>query len=290
MKAKHLIYMLSLLLIMECVLGYSIASHSASFDVVGNKVMATHALEFDGAVTDVFVLALPAHEKLELYLDDKAAEPFFDGNELSLELVSVKSLTLKYETSEYLDGSSFLLDMVLPADTSVLEMELRLPEGLVLMEPLKEDDARAGSIYPKPDKATTDGKNMIFSWEWKDLAKGHEIPIYVRYKKSTGLMGYALPVVAVIIIFGAVVSMLLFLKKPKSITSKENTITHLKEEEEAIVNILKQRDEHMCEQGTLRVITGMPKASLSRLLKELEDRKVVYREKRGKKNLVFLRE
>jgi uncharacterized membrane protein len=40
----------------------------------------------------------------------------------------------------------------------------------------------------------------------------------------------------------------------------------------------------------LRVITGFSKAKLSGLLKELEERNVVYKEKRGKKNLVFLRE
>jgi len=63
---------------------------------------------------------------------------------------------------------------------------------------------------------------------------------------------------------------------------------YLKEEEKQIVNVLKER-EGSCEQGTLRVVTGMPKSSLSRILKELEDRNIIYKEKRGKKNLVFLR-
>lgn len=63
---------------------------------------------------------------------------------------------------------------------------------------------------------------------------------------------------------------------------------HLKENEKIIINILKQRN-GQAEQGTLRVISGFPKASLSRILKELEERKVVYKEKRGKKNIVFLK-
>jgi len=33
----------------------------------------------------------------------------------------------------------------------------------------------------------------------------------------------------------------------------------------------------------------MPKASLSRLLMELEARNVIYKEKKGKKNVVFLK-
>lgn len=288
MKAKHLLYIFSLVLILQPVLGYSIASYNTSFDIIDNKVMATLSFEFEEEVSDVFIIALPAkYEKLEVYLDDKSVEPSFDDNTLSLNLESIKSLTLKYETSEYLDKSSFLLDMVLPHDTSNLEIKLILPEGFVLREQLEEDDVQAGSIYPKPDKATTDGRSMIFLWRWENLGKGHEIPVYVRYKKSAGLMSYALPVILSLLLLALI---LVLLKKSRSTSDKEKLTKHLKEDEEVVVSILRQREDHMCEQGTLRVITGMPKASLSRLLKELEDRKVIYKEKRGKKNLVFLRD
>ena len=64
---------------------------------------------------------------------------------------------------------------------------------------------------------------------------------------------------------------------------------YLKDEERQIVNVLRQR-EGSCEQGTLRVVTGMPKSTLSRILKELEDRNIIHKEKRGKKNIVFLRQ
>ena len=63
---------------------------------------------------------------------------------------------------------------------------------------------------------------------------------------------------------------------------------HLKEEEKQVVNILRQR-EGRAEQGTLRVVSGLPKSTLSRILKELEERNIIYKEKRGKKNMVFLR-
>jgi uncharacterized membrane protein len=55
------------------------------------------------------------------------------------------------------------------------------------------------------------------------------------------------------------------------------------------VTILRER-EGKCEQGTLRVITGFSKAKLSGLLKELDERRIVHKEKRGKKNLVFLKD
>ena len=74
-------------------------------------------------------------------------------------------------------------------------------------------------------------------------------------------------------------------KKSKKVADIE---THLKSDEAQIIRILK-RKEGNCEQGTLRVITGFSKAKLSGLLKELQARNVIHKEKRGKKNLVFLK-
>ncbi|MFC1691725.1 helix-turn-helix transcriptional regulator [Nanoarchaeota archaeon] len=64
---------------------------------------------------------------------------------------------------------------------------------------------------------------------------------------------------------------------------------HLKEDELIIVRLLKMRD-GMCEQGTLRVVSGFSKATLSRILSEMESRGYVHKELRGKKNMVYLRD
>jgi len=62
---------------------------------------------------------------------------------------------------------------------------------------------------------------------------------------------------------------------------------HLKEEERVIVRLLRQR-EGRCEQGTLCIVSGLSKATLSRLLTELEMRGIVRKERQGKKNMVYL--
>lgn len=63
---------------------------------------------------------------------------------------------------------------------------------------------------------------------------------------------------------------------------------HLKEDEKTILNILKMKH-GQCSQGTLRVVTGFPKATLSRVLMEMEVRGLIYKEKSGKKNMVYLK-
>ena len=55
-----------------------------------------------------------------------------------------------------------------------------------------------------------------------------------------------------------------------------------------VARVLKLK-EGSCEQGTLRIATGFSKAKLSRLLMEMEERHIIYKEQRGKKNVIFLR-
>ncbi|MBU0536755.1 MAG: hypothetical protein KKE20_07340 [Nanoarchaeota archaeon] len=63
---------------------------------------------------------------------------------------------------------------------------------------------------------------------------------------------------------------------------------YLKEDEKTVVNILRQRG-GVVSQATLRIAGNFSKATLSRLLKELEQRNVIKKEQRGKKNLVILK-
>ena len=63
---------------------------------------------------------------------------------------------------------------------------------------------------------------------------------------------------------------------------------YLKEDEKIVVNILRQRG-GVTSQSTLRIAGNFSKATLSRLLKELEQRNIIKKEQRGKKNLVILK-
>ena len=70
---------------------------------------------------------------------------------------------------------------------------------------------------------------------------------------------------------------------------REVVVGHLKDDEKQIIEILKQRD-GVCEQGTLKVITDFSKAKLSELLSELENRRIIIKKKKGRKNLIILAE
>ncbi len=68
----------------------------------------------------------------------------------------------------------------------------------------------------------------------------------------------------------------------------ENVDRYLKEDERIIINVLRMKH-NSCTQATLRVVTDFSKARLSRLLSELEERGVIYKEQSGRKNLITLK-
>ena len=146
--------------------------------------------------------------------------------------------------------------------------------------------------YITKKQRVTHEKAVIYAGKKTDAKPGDEAPILIMYKTRNRYL------VPGIIIAAAVIFSLypLFIRKPKkrkkqkknSNNKEPKMLKHLKDDEQQIVRILKQR-KGSCEQGTLRVVTGFSKASLSRLISELESRKIVYKEKRGKKNLIFLK-
>ena len=64
---------------------------------------------------------------------------------------------------------------------------------------------------------------------------------------------------------------------------------HLKEDEQVIINILRMK-QGSCTQATIRVISDFSKARLSRILSELEARGFIYKQAKGRKNIITLRD
>jgi len=202
--------------------------------------------------------------------------------------VSGRDIKLVYLTKQFIDKNNFLIELTFPDKIKNLSVTLNVPSYMELAKPLEQKTLASNAIFPKASSITTDGQRIIISWERNNLEKNDSISFLVMLKKKPdySYIAYILAAVVIILVIYIV------LRKPKTkVIVKTRTAKieeHLKEDEEQIVKILKSR-EGQCEQGTLRVVTGFSKAKLSGLLKELEDRKIIYKEKRGKKNIVFLK-
>jgi len=305
--SKILLPILLFLLVACSVSALEIESQNYEFQIVGNTVHTSHEIMLGGSLTGAFDMPLPEDaEAISLYVDNKLVE-----YSNALNLASVKKIRINYLTSDLLDKGNFLASIPGNYNTNTLSVKLVLEEGASIMKE-KSDGVKSPSIFPEPSDITSDGQSIILVWEKQNFEQEDGFPIYVRIKQEKTYIPEIIALIALIVFIVIIVKTKAwekYLKKPKQKKEKQEPkkddvepkkesehktekaheiLEHLKEDEQQIVRVLKDR-EGSCEQGTLRVVTSFSKAHLSRLLMELEARKVIYKEKRGKKNLVFLK-
>lgn len=266
---------------------------STNFFIEYNKVLVDTNINFEDPVNGTLMFTLPLDARaITAHIDGGKIDPDLELNVLRIKLYNNKHLRFQYISNTFLERKTFLANVRIPLDTNLLEIRLSLPENSVLERAIHNADVSSPSIFPKPTRLETNGRVIDAVWIAKDVKKGKEFPFMAGYIFPGRTTRNVLIVISIILILALVLNF--FYKKSNApviqkITHPFNIEKHLKEDEEQIVNILNKK-EGSCEQGTLRVITGFSKAKLSGLLKELEERKIIHKEKRGKKNVVFLKE
>jgi len=270
---------------------YSIENLKSDFFVFEKNLVVETKINFSENLTELEWPVPEDAEAISVYINENKVNFTKVNNKLNINVNIHDNFKISYITSEFIDNENFLINFIAPADIQELEFSLILPEGATLSKPIKEDTITTGSIYPKPTSTTTDGTSLIFVWQKSDVKKNDEFAIFASYRLQRNYAFVALILLALLVVaILSVISIYRMKQKVKEKIIREDLVEkHLKEDEEIIVNVLKRRENRACEQGTLRIITGFSKATLSRLLKELEDRRVIHKEKRGKKNIIFLK-
>lgn len=274
----------------------AIESFELDFTIVYGKVYVEQRLVFERQSN--YTIKLPEDAKeVELALDGRKSE--LPGR---LATVTARAVELSYLTKDYLERQNFVIDLAVPQETARLAVRLVLPEDAKLAKLIDPATLASAAVAPRPDKLESDGRSLILSWERTELKPGEGLTFFVAYRERARWPIYALLAAVIVVFCLAVVIGYLVLRKPKrrakpvAKPKKERVERvkldelerYLKPAEAQIVRILKQR-EGAVEQGTLRIITGFSKAKLSGLLMELEARNIIHKEKRGKKNLIFLK-
>lgn len=240
-------------------------------------------------------------------------------NEIENNLLPYNKLEYEFVSRNLIEDNEFFMIIDSNYYFTRLKIIYALPEGAVL-----SSQANHGiPIFPKPEKYETDGRIIKAIWEYENVGKDDELAYYVAFENPAYsnffFVSWILPIGLLILVIGLIIFGFINwgkkrkektikkdikketrkripkreIKNPKikSIKKIENTEKvdlHLKEEEEQIYNILKQRD-GSCEQGTLLVVSDFSKPKLSRILMEMEERKIIKKVKKGRKNYIFLK-
>jgi len=263
-----------------------------------------------------FVYALPEDSySISVYFGTNRFVPdVMEGKIYSEFNSSVKDITVLYRTRSLVSKKGyFAVEHVMDFDVKDAVIRVTLPEESALDKAIT--DTKKGSISPDPDIAGNDGLHDFFVWNLGEKTKGETTHIIVIFENKKEVLETALRalimIAVVLFLFYIVSDKYKHIKSAKKDLSKENKgekqeheepkteskesgdkeeelEKHLKEDEKEVIRVLKLK-EGSCEQGTLRIATDFSKAKLSRLLMELEQRKIIKKESRGKKNIVFLK-
>lgn len=276
-----------LVLLSSFVVDASITSNSMVYDIQSRSVIIRNELTLNLDQNTALEFSLPTNYK-GLVVEGENITRVIDNNKLKLEVgKDSKFIAISYETPDFLESAAkkfFIAEFENPLFSNSVAIEARLPQGVFLDKPLSQGK----SVYPDPSEVVSDGQRIIVRWGFNDVNSGFKIPIFITYNTSLNPLYIVIP-----LILALSLTVYLFVRKLKTKTEvKEKIVSkpelHLKEEEKQLVRIITQKGDSV-EQSTLVLISGLSKAKVSQLLKELEERDIVKKVKKGKKNIIILK-
>lgn len=284
-------------------------------NVVDTNAIVTHTILInDEIINQTFDFNIPKGSKgVSFNVDGSYLEP--TGESYDLKNVK-KSITLEYVTDLLVSNDEIIFNFQ-TIESDLLTVTVVLDEDSSLKYAIGKGEITT-SIYPSEYTLSSNGRNLIISWKRDDFKAKEFSGLILLEKKSFNyaFLTYIL-LILIIILFGystwtrlnknkinksnqsnlgelktlrtkkVLRKNIVPISKPND-SNSTSILEHLKEDEAQVVRILKNKD-GSAEQGTIRVIGNFSKATLSRLLSELEQRNIIYKEKKGKKNLVHLK-
>ena len=203
-------------------------------------------------------------------------------------------ISLSYETEnlvEKIDGKFiYRNDFKVPLKTDKLLITNKLEEGLILIS--EENDLGLKQFLPVNGTKGSDGRRIYIIWEKQDVESGDGISTNVVFESlqkpepkeiDSGI--FVILGVLVVIIALLVVGILFY---KKSHTGMKPAIQVLKDDERKVVEILQNR-QGQAKQRDIQADGDFSKATLSRLIKNLEERGVITTERMGRTNKIYLK-
>jgi uncharacterized membrane protein len=298
---KPIIFVLALLFILPLGLAQNARQYDVTFQAEKNdikvKVEASIAEGYNGFVD------IPMSDdsvNANVLLDGKPVEfAIITRNNTKLANVKLTSLTrsiiVEYNTTSHItkaQNSIFVSKLEMPFDAETVHVRLLLPE----YSTLSKNSPDSSSYFPKA-YVSTDGQRIMLTWNYNNLVGGdyiEQMAVFKMQPKQVPFVTYSLAA-----LFGLAILTLVYvlarkkgviiIKRSEVVSNNKVVLPGLKEKEEQVINILRLK-EGSTTQATIRVALNMPKATLSAVIKELSDRKIVNTEKKGNKSVITLKE
>ncbi len=290
---RYLIYLFLLLSLASLVNAQVLENYNINFNIINKETNVEIELNSLEKINFNFYLDFPKDvNEIKLIYDDN--EEILETKKVELNnFINIKkfasNIKIQYNTKGFIEKTSknyFTTEVIPVMQTKKLNIKVILPETAVLDKPIT--DKVSSSVYPNPSNIETDGKRIIINFNYDNVNKFSEFPIFIVYKFTSNNLIYIL--LGMIILILIILFLFKFKKKEKIKVKKikQDIDKYLIGDEKLIINALKKKG-GKCTQATLVTITGVSKASLSRLLNQLEARNIITKEQLGNKNLIILK-
>jgi len=255
------------------------------FNIAESRTLVTFELTLEKYGEIAF--SLPEDAKaVSAVVDSKQAEVQVRYNKLRLNGTKFK---VEYVTESFIERTRknyFAASVTSPADAS-FQARIVLPAGAILDKPGTE------SIFPKDASISTDGQHITVELiqQAKQGEKLSYLVIYNEQNKNSYVW-----TIAIIIAIALALTIFLLIKKKVKIKAKPKPIKrakrakpelHLLESEKAAINALRKAKGELW-QKQIQLTTGFSKAKLSRVIRDLEARRLIKKIPIGNTNKIKL--
>jgi len=164
--------------------------------------------------------------------------------------------------------------------TSDFNYILKLPVGYLI----PKDKDLSFFVNPKPNNIYSDGRRIILRWTKQNVLDSFELSVLMEssstFKPSLKSFAFIIALLFLIIIIA-----FLYLKKKKK---REFLYPALVEQEQVIIYLLKKAKDNVLWQKQIEIQSKFSKVKVSRILRSLEERKMIRKEPWGNTNKVHL--
>ncbi len=285
--------------------GLEYNSFYVSIDLGENTVFVSQDVFFNATSQQTLLKASLAKgaENINVYLDDKKAEYLLD-NSSNIVINSDRPLLGKHflhidYTSSY-PLSRMGKRLMFRYDADPLEMIkgftllVKLPLEYAIPQEVDKDDSYF--VTPEAGRIYSDGRRTSIVWQRAEISRKFSVSVLSEKKRNEGQFpAYAAALAITIVGTGIFAFYLRSNLKRKRVPLicdfplKENiAVPNLIESEMIVVDILRSSMGRTMKQRDIQEKSGFSKAKLSRVIRNLEERKVILKKPSGNTNEVTL--
>jgi DNA-binding MarR family transcriptional regulator len=164
----------------------------------------------------------------------------------------------------------------------VLEIMVKIPMGTALVEEERLEFSGLKPFYPENGIEGSDGRRIFIKWIFENPKLGENINVIIVYEQIVSLE-YNIIFYALLIIFFATIFVFIFFWRYRN---KAKSILPILTESEREVMKIVLNSKNVIDQRKIVKETGFSKSKVSRILKNLEERGIIKREKIGRSTKV----